>query len=200
MWFVFTPHRYWNGHLELCVLKILRWNLFLLINRDLYFWLLGRQTCCVDYTVRYGSHNIHREVCITRRGARLHLHVGLVYIWDWALVITVVLAASITMTSLQWCWHYGYVIMDAIASQITSLTIVYSTVYSDADDRKHQNPASLAFVRGIYRGAVNSPQKMASNAENVSIWWRHHEDIGTHGTYNKVVTLLLQIHSCLLMR
>ena len=49
--------------------------------------------------------------------------------------------------------------MDTIASQITSLTIVYSTVYSDADQRKHQSSASLAFVRGILRGSVNSPHK-----------------------------------------
>ena len=49
--------------------------------------------------------------------------------------------------------------MGAIASQITSLTIVYSTVYSDADQRKHQRSASLAFVRGIHRGPVNSPHK-----------------------------------------
>ena len=41
--------------------------------------------------------------------------------------------------------------MGAIASQITSLTIVYSTVYSDADQRKHQSSASLAFVRGTHR-------------------------------------------------
>ena len=47
--------------------------------------------------------------------------------------------------------HYNDVIMDAIASQITSLAIVYSTVYSDADQRKHQRSASLAFVRGIHR-------------------------------------------------
>ena len=49
--------------------------------------------------------------------------------------------------------------MDEIASQITSLTIVYSTVYSDVDQRKHQSSASLAFVRGIHRGPVNSPHK-----------------------------------------
>ena len=55
--------------------------------------------------------------------------------------------------------HYGDVIMGAIASQITSLAIVYSTVYSDADQRKHQSSASLAFVRGIHRGPVNSPHK-----------------------------------------
>ena len=49
--------------------------------------------------------------------------------------------------------------MGAIASQITSLTIVYSTICSDADQRKHQSSASLAFVRGIHRGPVNSPHK-----------------------------------------
>ena len=55
--------------------------------------------------------------------------------------------------------HHNDVIMSAIASQITSLTIVYSTVYSDADQRKHQNSASLAFVWGIHRWPVNSPHK-----------------------------------------
>ena len=55
--------------------------------------------------------------------------------------------------------HYTGVIMGANASQITSLTIVYSTVYSDADQRKHQSSASLAFVRRIHRGPVNSPHK-----------------------------------------
>ena len=49
--------------------------------------------------------------------------------------------------------------MGAIASQITSLTIVYSNVYSDADQRNHQSSASLAFVRGIHRRPVNSPHK-----------------------------------------
>ena len=47
--------------------------------------------------------------------------------------------------------------MGAIVSQITSITIVYSTVYSDADQRKDQSSESLAFVRGIHRGPVNSP-------------------------------------------
>ena len=47
--------------------------------------------------------------------------------------------------------HYNDVIMTTMASQITSLTVVYSTVYSDADQRKHQSSASLAFVWGIHR-------------------------------------------------
>ena len=52
--------------------------------------------------------------------------------------------------------HFSDVIM---ASQVTSLTIVYSTVYSGADQTKHQSSASLAFVTGIHRSPVNSPHK-----------------------------------------
>ena len=69
--------------------------------------------------------------------------------------------------------HYGDIIMGAIASQITSLTNVYSTVYSDADQRKHQTSVSLAFV-GKSPGNDDFPTQMASHAENVSIWWHHH--------------------------
>ena len=63
--------------------------------------------------------------------------------------------------SMRWIWwfHYNHVIMGVIASQINRLTIVYSTVYSGADQRKHESSASLAFVRGIHRGPVNSPHK-----------------------------------------
>ena len=63
--------------------------------------------------------------------------------------------------------------MTTIESQITSLTVVHSTVYSDTDQRKHQNSASLAFVWGIHRGG-EFPAQRASYAENVSIWWRHY--------------------------
>ena len=59
--------------------------------------------------------------------------------------------------------------MGEIASQITSLTIVFSTVYLDTDKKKHQSSASLAFVQEF-------PAQMASNAENVFIWWRYHDD------------------------
>ena len=71
-------------------------------------------------------------------------------------------------TILIWHWistpncrsiHYNDVIMSTLASQITSLTIVYSTVYSGADQRKHQSSASLAFVWIIHREPVNSPHK-----------------------------------------
>ena len=55
--------------------------------------------------------------------------------------------------SFELRWHHNE------ASQIPRLTIVYSAIYSGADERKHQSSASLAFVRGIYGGLVNCPHK-----------------------------------------
>ena len=55
--------------------------------------------------------------------------------------------------------HYNDGIMGATASEITSLAIVYSSVYSGADETKHQSSASLSFVWWIHRWPVNSPHK-----------------------------------------
>ena len=76
-----------------------------------------------------------------------------------------------------YCWevHYGDVIMSAMASQITSLTIVYSTVYSGADQRKHIKLRITGLCEGKSPVTGEFPTKRVSNAENVSIWWRHHE-------------------------
>ena len=59
----------------------------------------------------------------------------------------------------KWTMHYSDVIMSVMPFQITSLTIVYSAVYSGPDQRKHQSSMSLAFVQGIHRVLVNSPHK-----------------------------------------
>ena len=92
------------------------------------------------------------------------------------------------------CPHKGPtlsdVIMGAMASQITSLKIVYSNVYSGTDERKYQSVALLAFVRGIHQWLVNSPHKgpetqkmfpfddvIMGNAESVSMAW-HHDAMG----------------------
>ena len=61
--------------------------------------------------------------------------------------------------------------MGTMVSKLSSLYIVYSTVYSGVDERKHHSSASLAFVRGILRWPM---AQMAINAENISMWWRHH--------------------------
>ena len=62
------------------------------------------------------------------------------------------------IAGVEYQGHYGDVIMGAMVTQITSVSILYSTVCSGADQRKHQSPTS----------------QKASNAENVSIWWCHH--------------------------
>ena len=64
--------------------------------------------------------------------------------------------------------------MGAIAYQITSLTIVYSTVYSDADQKKISKLRVTGLCAGNSPATGEFPAQMVSNAENVSIWWRHH--------------------------
>ena len=71
--------------------------------------------------------------------------------------------------------HYNDVIMVPQASQITSLTIVYSAVYSGADQRKASKLCVTGLCTGNSPGTGEFPAQMASNAENISIWWRHHE-------------------------
>ena len=66
---------------------------------------------------------------------------------------------SYSITVDTYSLQYNDLIMNTMASQITSLTIVYSCVYSGTDQRKRQSSASLAFVRGIHRWPVNSPHK-----------------------------------------
>ena len=64
--------------------------------------------------------------------------------------------------------------MSAMASQVTSLTIVYSTVYS----RRRSKETSKLHVTGLYDGnsqvTDEFPAQRAINAENASIWWGHH--------------------------
>ena len=72
------------------------------------------------------------------------------------------------------CIHYTNVIMRAVASPITHCYIVYTTVCSGTDKRKYHSSASLTFVRAIHWWF---PSQRASNAINVSIWWRHHAQL-----------------------
>ena len=117
-------------------------------------WLAMLEGCCWgncritwrDYTA---SFNIQQPLtrlkkhCRRRTKSDTHVspHAG-----KWTVRCTVII--FVLSVPLFHCWD---VIMGSIASQFTSLTIVYSTVYSGADQRKHQSSASLAFVRGIHR-------------------------------------------------
>ena len=78
-----------------------------------------------------------------------------------------------------WCQLFSHhIIMNVMASQIISLTIVYSSMYSGADQRIHQSSTSLAFVRGIHRWPVNSPHKGPVSLkmfpfDDVIMWLEH---------------------------
>ena len=103
---------------------------------------------------------------------------------QWNVVIMILLADGPTQASGRTLAgkHYDDVIMGTIASQITSLTSVYSTVYSGEDQSKHQSSASLAFVWGIHRGPVNSPHKWPvtrkmSPFDDVIMRWRRRQTL-----------------------
>ena len=109
----------------------------------LYRKFTGNGTCFVRYHVR----SAYTKLYMGRKKYRVHT--------TWRGCQTEDLLGVAIMYSI----HYCDVIMGVVASHITSLKIVYSTVYSDADQRKHQSSASLVFVRGIHRGPLNSPHR-----------------------------------------
>ena len=76
--------------------------------------------------------------------------------------------------------------MTTIGSQITSLAFVYSTAYSDADQRKHHAPRHWPLC-GEFTGTGEFPAQMASYAETVSIWWRHHDSIWHQTEWGKAL-------------
>ena len=123
-----------------------------------------------------GIHKQSTMVVILRRSTQSHtrnISLGFSQL-PWNLM-----GVSGLLPSRMLYFHYNDVIIGAVASQITSITIVYSTVDSDVDLRKHQSSASPACVRGIHPVTGEFvpgefPAQMISNAENVSIWWRHH--------------------------
>ena len=69
------------------------------------------------------------------------------------------LSLSAAHSFIIYYYHFSDVIMGEMASQINGVSSVYSTVCSGADRRKHQSSSLLAFVRGIYRWAMNSLHK-----------------------------------------
>ena len=77
--------------------------------------------------------------------------------------------------------------MSAMVSETTGVSVVYAVVYSCADQRKHQSSVSLAFCEGNSPVTDEFPAQRVSNAENVSIWWRHHGSKKLHSENFTVV-------------
>ena len=78
------------------------------------------------------------------------------------------------MSNMSNLLHYNDVIMREMASQSTSLTIVYSTVYSRRRSKKTWKLRVTGLCEGNSPGTGEFPAQMASDAENVSIWWRRY--------------------------
>ena len=134
------------------------------------------------------SNSIHEQHCVGRKVIHLCIEIGPVidmisvdinwyFVSHYPTNISHLVNAYVESVDLQnnCREHYDDVIMGAIASQITSPAIVYSTVYSDADQRKHQSSVWHWPLCGEFTGDRWILRTMASNAENVSISWRHHE-------------------------
>ena len=121
--------------------------------------------------VRYALISLKMCICIWSFLQSLHPRTQVIQTYrvtQWPLKLALHLKGAVSNVDLGWWlrsqfppfrYHYDDVIMGAMAFQINGLTIVYLTVYSGANQRKHQSYASPAFVRGIYRWPVNSPHK-----------------------------------------
>ena len=116
-------------------------NIFIMFHRDI--WTFIPETVCSDiffFISQWADTSCSDIFIVDTISFYCNIKIGIItYHW-----------VGSSGWNVQAC-HYIDVIMITISSQITSLTVVYSTVYSDADQRKHQSPASLAFVWGIHR-------------------------------------------------
>ena len=127
---------------------------------------IARQVCPA-WHIRY-----NRSLCTPDKWqlwwysySNLHIYTYMyihVYVFIWAMhnIRRLNIDYSHRIPSMTFVIHHnGDVTMSAMASQITGVSIVYSTSCSVANQRIHKNSASLAFVRGIHRWPVDSYQK-----------------------------------------
>ena len=94
--------------------------------------------------------------------------------------------------------HYNDVTMGSMASQITSLTIVFSAVYCRS--KKISKLCVTGFCAGKSPGTGEFPAQMTSYAENASIWWRHHDVFERFGpgTWISVNMIIIYVaHICI---
>ena len=121
-----------------------------------------------------GEHQIKHHYFLNNRNYQ-NINVLIYYMVSTIFVITDIFHGLLWYcVDINCIYHYSDVIMGTIASQITSLTIVYPTIYSDADKKQNIKALRHWHLYGNSPGTGESPAQMASNAENVSIWWRYH--------------------------
>ena len=103
-------------------------------------------------------------------------------------------AAVSTRVRRIFVMHYNDVKMSVVASQITSLTIVYSNVYLIRRSKKTSKLRVTGLCAGNSPVTGEFPTQRASSAENVSIWWRHHGYCHCH--HSPISTEQLTIEYC----
>ena len=158
------------------------WNVALDFSRNLChgYPLLGEPSvtgvfalACIEYLIPMPAVNRHRPVFYLQWG-------------------------NMNTCSQRCPIDYCDVTMGAMASQITSLTIVYSTVYSGTDKKKKPSKLRVTgLCAGNSPGTGKFPAQMTSYAENVFIWWRHHE-IGAANVKWTTESKKTKIHEMLL--
>ena len=124
------------------------------------FYIYSLFVNCVEVSLTEGTTRcIVDKIVFHTNNVNMYMWYKTVYYKLYLTTLTLLLHLTSKLFKEQPHSHHSDVIMGTTASQITSLTIVYWTLYSVADQRKHQSSASLAFERGIHRGPVNSPHK-----------------------------------------
>ena len=129
---------WWRHQVHLLLTQFTIWQL--VVPRDFArfrwsFWMTSSaRKCCTI---------LSKATEITKKR---HVSVEVWIKWPTAILCTYCIRQTVCVK-----FHYDDVIMTTMASKITSLAVVYSAVYSGAEQRKHQSSASLAFVRGIHR-------------------------------------------------
>ena len=131
---------------------------------NILYYILNYISYFILYCIFQDSDMYHEETDTPAmaRTSNLNEELGMVGWQNWNTLYSFYLfmcGSWVDYRKPSWHHHYSVVIMSTMASQITSLTVVYSTVYSGADQRKHQSSVSLAFVRGIHQWPVNSLHK-----------------------------------------
>ena len=116
----------------------------------LYFWILFQISKCRHYLESCCKVSLCLNIC---------LRCDLPYLTRWMFVWCIPYTNVFVYYEAGTKKAVNDIIMSTRASQIISHTIVYSTVYSGADQGKHQSSASQAFVRGIHWWPVISPHK-----------------------------------------
>ena len=164
---ILLPIQWWE---ELCYIYNLCWcwitlyriMLMKLFSCSEFRWIIGRLRIQIEMSINVVDYNKtkydiyafdifwhkkNNESCV--------IHSQRHALWDHKEILYWLKVTRNIPSPFQKSLHYSDDIMGAMTSQITSLTIVYSTVYSGANQRKYQNSAHLAFVRGSQRWPVN---------------------------------------------